>query len=88
MRNHQVSDGHDSFRNETQVDRRTATQPAEDRSAPQRRQHGPGLFGIYRGHGQLHIPLCLDQHATRPAITIAPNSGSRTPPTSNSTPRC
>ncbi len=66
MRNHQVSDGHDSFRNETQVYRRTAPQPAEDRGAPQGRQHGPGLPGIHRGDGQLHIPLRLDQDATQP----------------------
>ena len=61
VRNHQVCDRHDSFRNETQVYRRAAPQPAEDRGAPQGRQHGPGLTGIHRGHGQLHIALRLDQ---------------------------
>ena len=46
--------------------------PADCRAArrgsrrPATTQHRPGLSGIYRGHGQLHIPLRLDQHATQP----------------------
>ena len=48
-----------------------------------------GLRLVYRRDRQLHVPQRLDQHATEPSQRpSAPNSGSRTPPTTSSMPSC